>query len=59
MNNNHFKFGILALLASSSLGLMAAQEPIVRYKILVNSPEQHIQHFGASDAWRCRYTKQP
>ncbi len=55
MNTNHLKLGIWALLASSSLGLMAAQEPIVRYKILANSPEQHIQHFGASDAWSMQF----
>lgn len=55
MNTNHLKLGIWALLASSSLGLMAAQEPIVRYKILANSPEQHIQHFGASDAWSMHF----
>ena len=55
MNTNHLKLGIWALLASSSLGLMAAQEPIVRYKILANSPEQHILHFGASDAWSMQF----
>ena len=55
MNTNHLKLGIWVLLASSSLGLMAAQEPIVRYKILANSPEQHIQHFGASDAWSMQF----
>lgn len=55
MNTNHLKLGIWALLASSSLGLMAAQEPIVRYKILANSPEQHIRHFGASDAWSMQF----
>lgn len=47
-----------ALFAASALGAampMNAADGTTRYTILSHSPEQHIQHFGASDAWSMQF----
>ena len=38
-----------------SLSLLPAQGEAVHFTILPTSPEQHIQHFGASDAWSMQF----
>ena len=43
------------LLMTGSLHMMAAQDGTTEYTILTQSPEQHIQHFGASDAWSMQF----
>lgn len=43
------------LLMTGSLHTMAAQDGTTEYTILTQSPEQHIQHFGASDAWSMQF----
>ena len=43
------------LLMTDSLHMMAAQDGTTEYTILTQSPEQHIQHFGASDAWSMQF----
>lgn len=54
MNKNDIKIGLLAACLASSLALKAELR-ITRYTILPYSPEQHIQHFGASDAWSMQF----
>lgn len=41
----------LALMLSASVQASAQ----TRYTVLPSSPEQHIQHFGASDAWSMQF----
>lgn len=50
MAHNYMKYGALSALLIASINMQAAQEGTTRYTILTQSPEQHIQHFGASDA---------
>lgn len=50
------KYGALSALLIASINMQAAQEGTTRYTILTQSPEQHIQHFGASDAWVCSFS---
>ena len=38
-----------------SLSFLPAQGEAVHFTILPTSPEQHIQHFGASDAWSMQF----
>ena len=49
------KYGALSALLIASINMQAAQEGTTRYTILTQSPEQHIQHFGASDAWSMQF----
>lgn len=42
------------LIASISLTLSSYGQPL-HFTILTHSPEQHIQHFGASDAWSMQF----
>lgn len=49
------KYGALSALLIASINMQAAQEGTIRYTILTQSPEQHIQHFGASDAWSMQF----
>ena len=42
------KYGALSALLIASINMQAAQEGTIRYTILTQSPEQHIQHFGQS-----------
>lgn len=44
----------LALLLGAGIASQAAI-PTTHYTILTQSPEQHIQHFGASDAWSMQF----
>ncbi len=37
------------------LGLSAQPRQVEKYDILPTQPRQHIQHFGASDAWSMRF----
>ncbi|WP_024990471.1 glycoside hydrolase [Segatella albensis] len=54
MNNKYIKIRIFTALIASSLYSKAAT-PVTHYTIQPNSPEQHIQHFGASDAWSMQF----
>ena len=47
-------FGALALMLASS-GMALADSHATQYTILTRSPEQHIRHFGASDAWSMQF----
>lgn len=49
------KYGALSALLITSLNMQAVQDGTIRYTILTQSPEQHIQHFGASDAWSMQF----
>ena len=51
MANRIFKALSLAVMLSASAGISAQ----TRYTVLPSSPEQHIQHFGASDAWSMQF----
>ena len=51
MANKIFKALSLAVMLSASAGISAQ----TRYTVLPSSPEQHIQHFGASDAWSMQF----
>ena len=55
MAHNYMKYGALSALLIASINMQAAQEGTIRYTILTQSPEQHIQHFGASDAWSMQF----
>ena len=55
MAHNYMKYGALSALLIASINMQAAQEGTTRYTILTQSPEQHIQHFGASDAWSMQF----
>ena len=54
MNNKYIKIRIFTVLIASSICSKAAT-PVTHYTIQPNSPEQHIQHFGASDAWSMQF----
>ena len=51
---NKVLLGISASLLMS-IGIVAQTSATTQYTILTNSPEQHIQHFGASDAWSMQF----
>ena len=55
MTHKYIKFSALSALLITSLNIQAAQDGTTRYTILTQSPEQHIQHFGASDAWSMQF----
>ena len=55
MAHNYMKYGALSALLIASINMQAAQEGTTRYTILTQSPEQHIQHFGASNAWSMQF----
>ena len=52
-----WKRGSKCLMATVAfcLSLLPAQGEAVHFTILPTSPEQHIQHFGASDAWSMQF----
>ncbi len=49
------KCGISSIFLFTSMGIMAEVDKATRFTILTQSPEQHIQHFGASDAWSMQF----
>ena len=49
------KWGLLPMMLGSCIYGMANDSKATRYTILTQSPEQHIQHFGASDAWSMQF----
>lgn len=55
MVHKYIKYSALSALLITCLNIQAAQDGTTRYTILTQSPEQHIQHFGASDAWSMQF----
>ena len=54
MKNTSILIGALAWLTALP-GATSANNKPTQYTILTQSPEQHIQHFGASDAWSMQF----
>lgn len=54
MKNRNIQFSALAFMLASS-GMTYAGNCATKFTILPQSPEQHIQHFGASDAWSMQF----
>ncbi len=48
------QLGLLTLIIAQG-GVTMAGNATIRYTILTQQPEQHIQHFGASDAWSMQF----
>lgn len=44
-----------ATMVSLLIGLTAQSQQVEQYDIIPTQPRQHIQHFGASDAWSMRF----
>ncbi len=53
ISNILHKTAFATMLLSAMVGNAYAQS--TQYTILTNSPQQHIQHFGASDAWSMQF----
>lgn len=49
------KWGFLATALAASPFCQAKDNGTTHYTILTQSPQQHIQHFGASDAWSMQF----
>jgi len=49
------KWGLLSMMLVSCTYGLATDKDMVRYTILTQSPQQQIQHFGASDAWSMQF----
>lgn len=55
MNQLTMKWRLLSMMFVSCTYGMAHDNVPTRYTILTQSPEQHFQHFGASDAWSMQF----
>ena len=52
--NIRYRFSVVAVATLLLATTAKAQQPI-RYDILTSQPRQHIEHFGASDAWSMQF----
>lgn len=52
--NIRYRFSVVAVATLLLATTSKAQQPI-RYDILTSQPRQHIEHFGASDAWSMQF----